>query len=173
MNQKPRLYRILNRPISRHWFVCSLLICAGFAVLEVLVFRRDLRGRFGQAMAIVALGGGASVLLSALFHGIFQVGVRAICGDRVSSGTHLMRFLRPALIAALLFALCWWIVVIIAFPLTVIALGFSLQEAWAFLVSEPRLVILFVCSPLIFGLTSPIQAVQVYLHVRRRQPPAG
>src|SRR5271170_1753837 len=166
MRQKQSRRPFLSRPFWRDWVLCGLLIGVGFVLLDATAFRHDLQGRLGEGLAIALLGGGASVLLAAIFHAVLQVGLRVTCGDRISSGTELKRFLSPALIAAGLFVVCWWVVVGIAFPLVVVALGFTLRDGWAFLVAKPMFAAFFIGFPLIAIPAAFFEAVIVYLRVR-------
>jgi hypothetical protein len=171
MQEKHSRRPFLTRPFWRDWVLCGVLIGAGFVLLDATVFRHDLQGRVAEGLAIALLGGGASVLLAAIFHAVFQVGARVICGDSVLSGTELKRFLKPAIIAAGLFVICWWVAVALAFPLVVVALGFTLREGWAFLLAKPTFAAVFLGFPLIAIPINFFQAVKVYLRVRRTPPP--
>ncbi len=174
MQQKHSRRPFLSRPIWRDWVLCAVLISTGFVILDASVFRHDLNGRVAEGLAIALLGGGASVLLAAVFHAVLQIGIRVVCGDSVSSGTELKRFLKPAIIAAGLFVICWWVVVVIAFPLVVVALDFTLREGWSFIVAKPMFAVVFFGFPLIVIPINFLLAVKVYLRVRRGQsPPTG
>jgi hypothetical protein len=115
------------------------------------------------------LGIGLSVLLAAVFHWAIKATTRWECGDRLLSDTGLSRYLKPALTGAILFVISWWLVAILAFPIVVLLLGFTLHEGWAFLTSKPQFALVFLSMPLIVIPFSCVMAVKVYQLARRRQ----
>ena len=77
------------------------------------------------------------------------------------------RILSPRFKAALLFLGLWFLVVIVAFPVVVLALGFRLHEGWDFLIANPKFSIIFGGLPVFCILLAWMVEVKNWLRRRR------